>query len=679
MVDIADFTRPDRTEAHQSVMQEGLYRVLQDAFADVGVDWDACVVEDRGDGAMMLMPPGVSNGRLADWLPGRVVAGLRRHNAVHSPEARIQLRVGLHAGEVSQNDRGVVSQAVNLAFRILNAPQAKSALRSSAGVLALIVSDAFYHDVIVQEPAADPGSYRRILVPDRETLIEAWLCLPDHRAPEVRDDVVQVLMEAGLAEDTQSRSHLTQAISNYLGRPLTVPSHLVGTDYLVELVNACTSIEGGAAALARAVWLVRPESSEYHRISQLLGLPRVRELLPGSELQRLREWLVQITTIPHLWALVHQAAPGLLPAPSLANAWEAFAHLVEFNAGADGLPPAVMFVDLLVGQVTGEMSTRLTGWVNDQACRLRLEGALEACRKRREAVVPRIAVSSRLHLVIVVRHDGIDPSRYLLSYWRQDDPAEWPPACGETRLVMLDELERRVDEVVVGAERAWAAGQVGCSVALEFVLPRALLNLPLHRWCKEYDSGIPSLLYLDYPVVIRSLERMESLHWHRMWHQRWQALMRDPSTERVYVRQPTDSEQPYRLHATLRDPRWALMVLTEPPPSQPQSAADELTTALRAGLPALIWHPEASPEALREIVTRLAEGDGLSDLPGRMQTLRQAAFQAAAAPSEGDIACDLVVLWDDPYRLVTFDQPVGQPPDEPHPGGDIVDERERVP
>jgi hypothetical protein len=61
--------------------------------------------------------------------------------------------------------------------------------------------------------------------------------------------------------------------------------------------------------------------------------------------------------------------------------------------------------------------------------------------------------------------------------------------------------------------------------------------------------------------------------------------------------------------------------------------------------------------------------------------LRQAAFQGAAAPFEGNIARDLVVLWDDPRRLVLLDQPVDQPPDkpdQPNPGGDITDECERV-
>ncbi len=588
VVDVARFTDSARTMIHQRAVHEGLYNVLRSAFTEARIDLDTCTVEDRGDGALILVPPEVDKSQLADQLPSRLVAGLRRHNAVHSAEAAIQLRVALHTGEVHQDRHGAVSPAVNLAFRILEAPDAKSALRSSTGVLALIASDEFYHKVIVHDPAADPGSYRQVSVSVKETSTVAWLQLPDRAA----------------AAD--------------------------------------------------------PE--------------RVLDLIPAKEeLQRLREWLVEIT-IPQLPMLVHRAAgPGVPPARSGASVWEAFLHLAEFNAGPDGFPPALMFVELLARQVGGEVSANLTRWNDDQARQLRLEPQLRA---RRAAGASRVPVASRLHLMIVVEPDGIEPQRYLLSYWRQDDPEEWPPARGETRMVTLDELERRVDELVVSAERAWA-GHAG-AVALEFVLPRALLTLPVHRWHKEHDSGDPHPLCLHYPVVVRSLERMRSSQWHRVWHQRWKVLITEPSAARVHFGQPADTGEPHRLAAILSDPQWVLMVLTAAPPHQPRPGADELAAALRSGLPALLWHPDASPEDLREVVTWLVEGDGAAELPGRVQAARQAVFHASAVPFDVSIARDLVVLWDDPRRLVALNQLPGQPPDQPQPRGDVENERERV-
>jgi hypothetical protein len=152
---------------------------------------------------------------------------------------------------------------------------------------------------------------------------------------------------------------------------------------------------------------------------------------------------------------------------------------------------------------------------------------------------------------------------------------------------------------------------------------------------------------------------MKSLHWYRVWHARWKSLKEDPSATRIHFGVPADTEVPHRVDAVLNDPRWVSMVLTEAPPPEPPPGAglDELTAALRSGLPILIWHPEGAPEAVREIVEWLSDGTGLADLPARTQVSRQAEFLQISAPFNINIARDLVVLWDDPTRVVALDQP----------------------
>ncbi|MGH4009623.1 MAG: hypothetical protein ACRDTH_15985 [Pseudonocardiaceae bacterium] len=582
VVDVAGFTDPKRTMVHQVAVQEGLYNVLRVAFAEAGIDLNSCTLEDRGDGAMILVPPEVAKTRLADQLPSRLVAGLRRYNAVHSLEAAVQLRVGLHAGEVYHNSRGVVGHAVNLAFRILEAPEAKIALTTPAGgVLALIVSDTFYQDVVFQDPATDPSSYRQISVSVKKTSAVAWLRLPDGAIHAEQDE--------------------------------------------------------------------RPEPQV-----------QVQDLLPEPELQRLRPHLdgLAVAQLPAL--MLRAAGPSVPTLPTDAGAWKAFCQLTDFNAGKDGFPPALMFVELVARQVGGEVSTTLKEWNNDLAHRLGLTPEL---LERRTAVTARAVVESRLHLLVVVQHDGNDPDRYRVSHWRQDDPEEWPPPRGETREVMFDELEQCVDDLVVSAEQAWAGRSD--TVALEFVLPRALLNLPVHLWHKERDSGYPRPLCLDYPVVLRSLERMRSPQWHRVWHQHWEKLMEEPSAAQVYFGESTDTGETHRVDADLRDPQWALMVLSTAPPRRPRSGTDELTAALRAGLPAVVWHPEVPADLLRDVVGWLVD-DGIHDLPGRTHDARLATFRSSAALAfDVSIVRNLVVLWDEPHRLVVLGQ---APPTGGHRG-----------
>jgi hypothetical protein len=81
---------------------------------------------------------------------------------------------------------------------------------------------------------------------------------------------------------------------------------------------------------------------------------------------------------------------------------------------------------------------------------------------------------------------------------------------------------------------------------------------------------------------------------------------------------------------------------------------DVLTSALQAGLPLIFWHPTARPENLRELVDWLLSGDrGAIDVLGR----RKVAALTSPIPALGDLAGDLVVMSEDPARVVLLDHP----------------------
>jgi vWA-MoxR associated protein C-terminal domain len=101
------------------------------------------------------------------------------------------------------------------------------------------------------------------------------------------------------------------------------------------------------------------------------------------------------------------------------------------------------------------------------------------------------------------------------------------------------------------------------------------------------------------------------------------------------------------------------MVLTSPPVEVQSTGSEELMSALRSGLPALVWHPSAPPADVHEIIMSLTSGDdGLADLPARVQAQRNRTFLGDA---DAAVFGDLVLLWDDPSRLVVVDLSPGQP------------------
>ena len=182
-VDVEGFGDRRRTSTHQVMVRNGLYGSLQAAFVRSGVSWGLCYHEDRGDGVLILVPPEVPKSLLVGRVLDELATVIAEHNGTHDAEAQIRLRMAVHAGEIRPDGHGVTGPAVNLAFRLLEAERLRAALRSSAGVLAVIASQWFFEEVIRNEPASAPGSYRPVQVSVKETLTSAWICRPDDRFP----------------------------------------------------------------------------------------------------------------------------------------------------------------------------------------------------------------------------------------------------------------------------------------------------------------------------------------------------------------------------------------------------------------------------------------------------------------------------------------------------------------
>lgn len=567
-VDVAGFTHPRRSPADILTVHQGLTKLLKQAFTDADIEWASCMVEDRGDGKLILVPSSVPKIRLADRLWDRLLAGLRRYNAEYSETASIQLRVALHAGEVRVSRDGMVGTAINFASRILNAPPAKKALNQTNSMLALLASENFFDDVIKADQAAAPDEFDRIRFEVSGTRGTARMRLSKRDEPQAQAGAARVLPQ------------LSDQEMNRLAEMLT------GLD-----VPALRAVIGRVAG------------------------HDVQATLPGDD------------------------------------AWSVVWHLAEFNAGPDGLPPVLVFVELLARQIGDRtLRDRLRAWNDSQASSLELVAELTQVRTNSAPITADV----RLHLMIVVRPEGIEPDRYLVCARRQSDPGVWPPPPEETHTAREDQIEHLIDELVLDAERAWQ-GHSG-AVALEIVLPRKLLGLPVHLWRKEHVSGDPRPLCLDYSVVVRSWERMINGYWHRAWNRRWRTLQDDPQRADVHFAEPMGPDSPYAIDAVLASEQLCTAIVLSAAPSPEPGKADQLRAALRSGLPAVLWHRlGADPASIRRIVDWLADGDGLGDLPTRSHLLRVDAYRDTPLFDDAAVL-DLCLLWDDPTRLLTLDE-----------------------
>jgi len=177
--DIHGFTRPDRDEAIRIHLHKALYDVLRDAFEGSGLPWSRCHREDRGDGALVILPPGIPAQPVIDPFPERLRGLIRRHNRVACDAAQMQLRAAAQIGPVYRDAYGMISDDLNLLFRMLDARPLRRALTDTGAELALAVSRYVHDSLVIRHPSlVDPAQFRPLEARVKRTRIHAWIYVP---------------------------------------------------------------------------------------------------------------------------------------------------------------------------------------------------------------------------------------------------------------------------------------------------------------------------------------------------------------------------------------------------------------------------------------------------------------------------------------------------------------------
>jgi class 3 adenylate cyclase len=109
---------------------------------------------DRGDGILALIHPTdqVPKALLLNRVVPRLNRLLSEYNAAlprHSqPQRQLRIRVVMHAGEVHYDANGAFGEALDVAFRLLDAAPVKRTLRETAEPLILVISGDIYGSVV---------------------------------------------------------------------------------------------------------------------------------------------------------------------------------------------------------------------------------------------------------------------------------------------------------------------------------------------------------------------------------------------------------------------------------------------------------------------------------------------------------------------------------------------------
>ena len=142
----------------QALRSAGIHRRHRDRFTD------------RGDGLLALIHPvdQVSKPVMLNRFVPALSQLLAGYNAslprTGRPHHQLRVRAVVHAGEVHYDGNGCFGEALDIAFRLLDAPGVKKALRAGADPLTLVISGDIYQTIVRHGyDGIDPHDFRPLI------------------------------------------------------------------------------------------------------------------------------------------------------------------------------------------------------------------------------------------------------------------------------------------------------------------------------------------------------------------------------------------------------------------------------------------------------------------------------------------------------------------------------------
>jgi CRP-like cAMP-binding protein len=186
IADITAFSGSSRRDRDRISMRKAMYRMLADAFNDSDITWNACYREDRGDGALIIVPPSIPTSAVVNAVVARLATALRQHNREATAATSITLRVAIHVGPVTTDSEGVSGHAINQAAGLIEAVPLKRRIAETAPDLGLATSEFVYDTIISQNyGSVELAKYQKIQFRAKGLRAVAWMYLSGIASPGI--------------------------------------------------------------------------------------------------------------------------------------------------------------------------------------------------------------------------------------------------------------------------------------------------------------------------------------------------------------------------------------------------------------------------------------------------------------------------------------------------------------
>ena len=162
----------DRFGSRPPPARQDLQGLVDEALHQAQVDRTAAVLIDRGDGVLIVLPPGAVPAVAGEFLRA-LTTGVGVWNRTHAQDLRIRLRVALHAGGVAPDAEESFDEAIDEAAGLADAPPLRDPLSTAAGdAMALMVSDRVFREA---GPPGEPSAFVPMMLDVAGRRVRTWL------------------------------------------------------------------------------------------------------------------------------------------------------------------------------------------------------------------------------------------------------------------------------------------------------------------------------------------------------------------------------------------------------------------------------------------------------------------------------------------------------------------------
>jgi class 3 adenylate cyclase len=209
IIDIVGFGRLNRRNTTRIRMRDELYRMFEEGLGCALIAESAYALKDLGDGILALFESQIPKSRLLHPLVPHLVSDLEAYNREVSEEARMRLRIAMHAGEDVPHGMEYIGEALNHAFRLLDSNALRQRLATVDAPLAVIVSQLIYDEVVRQGyTGIDPSGYENVRITVKETKrASAWIWTPHSREHGVDSSDHRCCLNGGQATTATPLHH----------------------------------------------------------------------------------------------------------------------------------------------------------------------------------------------------------------------------------------------------------------------------------------------------------------------------------------------------------------------------------------------------------------------------------------------------------------------------------------